>query len=69
MVTNQQLLEAARSALHKRLNGDAYESYRSPEMQFIGTPLIELQQVIQNLEQSVAAESGGGGFLSVEGVQ
>lgn len=69
MPTDQELLDAARTALLKRLRGDAYESYTTSQMRFIGTPLGELEAIIRSYEARVAMANSGGGFLSVEGVQ
>ena len=67
-VTDSQLLNAARSALLKRLNGDAYESYTTAEQQFQGMPVEKLQLLVERLERKLAAaSSAGGAFRLIEG--
>lgn len=68
MATDQEILDAARSALLKRMRGDAYEEYNSAEVRFRGTPLRDLEAIIRNYEARVAAANGGSGFINVEGV-
>lgn len=67
-LTDQQLLDLARSALEKRLRGGAVEEYGTGEMRFRGTPLKELRALIKDLELSIHNASGGG-FAFVEGIQ
>lgn len=62
-VSNQQLLDAARSALQKRLNGDAYNAYKTEEMEFVGMPIDKLLDTIDRLEVKVA----DGGNMFIEG--
>ena len=57
-VSNAQLLAAAESALLKRLNGDAYESYKTEEQEFVGMPIEKLMNVVDNLRAKVAHDGG-----------
>lgn len=69
MSIDQDILDAARAALLKRLRGDAYESYSTSQMRFVGMPLGELEALIGRYEARIGQASSGGGFVSVEGVQ
>lgn len=57
-VSNAQLLAAAESALLKRLNGDAYESYKTEEQEFVGMPIEKLMNLVDNLRAKVAHDGG-----------
>jgi hypothetical protein len=57
-ISNQQILDAARSAMLKRLNGDAYESYSDAETEFRGMKLKDLEELIARYESRVASDNG-----------
>lgn len=65
-VSNEQLLAAAESALLKRLNGDAYESYKTEEKEFVGMPIEKLMNLIDNLKGKIAHD-GGNTFIEAIG--
>lgn len=64
-VTNEQLLEYAREALSRRLQGDAYISYSKADRRFEGCTLKELRDTINELERKVAAGSSTSGGISL----
>lgn len=57
-VSNEQLLAAAESALLKRLNGDAYESYKTEEQEFVGMKISELRDLIKDIKADIANDGG-----------
>jgi hypothetical protein len=63
MTTDSQILAAAESALLKRLNGDAYEAYKTEEQEFIGMKITELRALIKDLRSDIADASGGNTFI------
>lgn len=67
-VTDQQLLDLARSALEKRLRAGAVEEYGTGELRFRGMPLEKHLKMIRDLELAIS-QANGGGYAFVEGVQ
>lgn len=43
----------------KRLNGDAFESYRTSQRQFIGTPIEKLFDLRDRLQREVNGDGAG----------
>ena len=63
-VTNEQLLTAARAALYKRLNGDAYNEYETEDQRFKGMDVGDLMALVERLESKV----GGDGNTFIEAI-
>lgn len=57
--TAQEHLDLINEVITKRLNGDAYESYRTSQRQFFGTPIEKLYDLRDRLTQEVNAANGG----------
>jgi len=47
------------AVITKRLSGDGYESYSEEEKRFRGTPLTELYDLRDRLQQEVTGSNGG----------
>lgn len=63
--TDAELLELARTALARRLRGDAYEEYTEGERRFAGAPIRDLNEIIRALESRIATTSSGNRYQLV----
>ncbi len=57
--TNQEMLDAVKTAIYNRLNGGAIQSYSINGRNIQYATLDELQKMRRDLEAAIAGESGG----------
>lgn len=58
--SDQEMLALVNAVITKRLTGDGYEEYSHREQRFKGMTLADLFAVRNDLENRIAAASGGG---------
>ncbi|NDF12861.1 MAG: hypothetical protein EB060_08650 [Proteobacteria bacterium] len=63
--SDAELLALARTALARRLSGDAYEEYSEADRRFKGASIRDLNEVIRALENRIATASSGNRYQLV----